>query len=151
GTYTESEITVSQSGHAGSPITFSSDSPLGAVVADHSWHAFNITGSYITIQGFEVYMTSPNKASAIIETHGNNISILNNYIHDVDNGVGAPCWGGGAIDVYEGNSVVVTGNRVANAGPAGCVYMHTIYVGGSNNYIANNVAYATSGWCIHLW
>lgn len=72
-------------------------------------------------------------------------------MHDVDNGVGAPCWGGGAIDVYNGNNVVVTGNRVANAGPAGCMYMHTIYVGGSNNYIANNVAYATSGWCIHLW
>lgn len=68
GTYTESEITVSQSGHAGSPIAFISDSTLGAVIADRSWHAFNITGSYVTIQGFEVYMTNPDRASAIIET-----------------------------------------------------------------------------------
>src|SRR5919198_2336026 len=59
GTYAESTINVSRSGRPGAPIKFVSDSRHEAVVAGSSWHAFNITGSHVTIQGFEVLMTTP--------------------------------------------------------------------------------------------
>lgn len=152
GTYTESTLTVSQSGTATAPITFISDTPLGAKIADTSWHAWNITGSYITLKDFEVYMINPGSASDIVEIHGNNESVVGNYLHDLDNSSGAPCYGGGAVDVYEGTGVQVVGNRIVHAGPAtACNQMHGIYSGNMYSYIANNIISDVSGYGIQIW
>jgi Right handed beta helix region/Protein of unknown function (DUF1565) len=153
GTYTESTLTVSQSGTATAPITFVSDVRGGAKIADSSWHAWNITGSYITIQGFEVYMTDPNYASSIfdIQNDANNVSVIDNYVHDVDNGNGAPCLGGSAINSYNGTGLRIIGNRIAHAGPGTCNHMHGAYVGDTNAYIANNIISDVSGFGITLW
>lgn len=152
GTYTEGVITVSQSGTATAPITFVSDVKWGAKIADTSWHAWNITGSYIIVKDFEMYMTNPTIASDIVDTHGNYVQVIGNYVHDVDKGSGAPCYGGAAINYYFGTGAQIVGNRIAHAGPGtSCAHMHGIYVGDTNAYIANNSISDISGYGIQIW
>jgi hypothetical protein len=153
GTYTESVITVSQSGTASAPITFVSDVKWVAKIADTAWHAWDISGSYIIVQDFEMYMTDPNSASAIvdIQNNANYVSILGNYVHDVDNGSGAPCYGGSAINSYLGTGLQIIGNRVAHAGLGTCTQMNGIYIGQTNSYVANNIISDVSGAGIQLW
>jgi hypothetical protein len=154
GTYSEGEIKVSASGTSSAPITFVSDTPLAAKVADSSWHAFYITGNYITIKGFEIYMTNPNNASDIIDMLGANYaSVLGNYVHDWDNGSNAPCYGGSAINSHPATGLRIIGNRIAHGGPTStaCNQMHGVYIAGDSNVVANNIAWDISGWCYQAW
>jgi hypothetical protein len=154
GTYTEGVITVPHSGTATAPITFVSDVKWGAKIADTSWHAWDITGSYIIVKDFEMYMVDPAIASDIIDIqiNANYVQVIGNYVHDVDNGSGAPCYGGAAINYYDGTGARIIGNRIAHAGPGtSCNLMHGIYVGNTNAYIANNIISDISGYGIQIW
>jgi carbohydrate binding protein with CBM4/9 domain/parallel beta helix pectate lyase-like protein len=152
GTYSASTLAIPQSGIAGEPISIISDVKWGAKIADSSWHAWYVTGSYITIEGFETYMTNPANASAIVELGkgANYVSIVGNYVHDADNTPGAPCLGGAGIDIYGGTGARVIGNRIANIG-IGCNQMHGIYSGQNDAYFANNIISNIAGDGIVVW
>jgi len=150
GTYNEGVIQISASGTSSSPITFISDTQWAAKVADSAWHAFYLTGSYIVINGFEVYMTNPDKASDIIDIYGTHEKVVNNYVHELDN-TGPSCWGGGAIAGPPSSYLTVTGNTIANVGFSTCDNVNGIYLGGDHLYIANNIVRNVVGNCIQLW
>jgi hypothetical protein len=139
GDYSESLITVSNSGAEGQPITFVSDQPLAAKVISGSTYVWTLAGSYITIKGFEVTPVNLNTQHGSIQSFGSHESILDNFVHGV-------CQRDGASAIYAvtNSYITVARNKVAGAGRT-CSTVHGITVGGSNNSIVNNTVWNQSG------
>lgn len=107
GTYSVSQNTLSRSGSSSSWITLKSEIKHGAKViagADYN-DGFEITGSYITIDGFDISTASTGKGHGIEVLNGHHIKIINNSIHDC---------GGSGIQTNGGDYFTIEGNTVRN-------------------------------------
>lgn len=148
GTYDE-RLTISNSGSSGSPIKIISDTLYGAKIfptGTHSGNLIEISGSYITLDGFEVATAPGGHDQSGVDSSGNNNIVSHNKIHDINTSgsdVGSCSGMGGTGNVFDGNLVYHCGHSTLDNG----IYSYE----GSNNKIINNVVGNTAGFGIHLW
>ena len=145
-------MTTSKSGTSAARIKFVSDVKWGAKIVVSgtgiTWHA---KGNYVDIEGFDISGTGRHGILA----YGANLTINNNYIHDLTISGGCNGGGGGAIDTYGpvGN-IVINGNVVRNIGYAmigSCNTVQGIYIANANNVVTNNVVSGVAAVGIHQW
>jgi hypothetical protein len=141
-------------GSAGARIYFVSSMKWGAriVGAGTARMAWNNRGDYVDIIGFRV-----DGSDAVwhygIYNGGSYARIRANWVHDVAKNVGCSGSGGAAIGIdgyYRGVRSDAIGNLVHDIGPAGCRYIHGIYMSTSGS-VKNNVVYRVAEAAIHLW
>lgn len=141
-------ITFVSTVHWGAKIVPPPDSPNAT--------AWDNRGSYIDIVGFEVDGSLHQggvKWSKGIYSGGSYTAIRNNHVHHVATSIECSSTGGSGIGVdsyYHGLHSDVIGNRVHDIGPAGCRYVHGIYVSTSGK-VKNNAVYRIAEAGIHLW
>ncbi|OON63353.1 hypothetical protein B0920_08160 [Massilia sp. KIM] len=118
--------------------------------------AWDNRGNYVDIIGFEIdgsqYQSGMKWLSGIYNGGSHN-RIVDNRIHHVGTDVPCEAKGGAGIGIdsyYKGNDAEVVGNHVHDIGPAGCRYMHGIYVSTTAS-VRNNVIYRIAGAGIHMW
>ena len=152
-----------RSGASGTPdarIVFQSSVKWGARIVppkdSPNKTAWDNRGDFVDIVGFEI--DGSNYQGGTRWTHGiyNGGSydvIRNNHVHHIAQGIGCNHNGGAAIGVdsyYHGANADVIANLVHDIGPAGCRFVHGIYVSTSAR-IMNNVVYRVAEGGIHLW
>jgi hypothetical protein len=145
-------ITTSKNGTASARIRFVSDVKWAAKIVVSgkgiTWHS---KGSYVDIDGFDI---SGSGRHGILAA-GANLTITNNFIHDLTISGGCNGSGGGAIDTYGpvGN-VLINGNVVRNIGYAligKCNTVQGIYIANPNNIVTNNIVSGVAAVGIHQW
>ncbi len=145
-------ITTSKSGTATARIKFVSDVKWGAkIIVSGTGITWNSKGSYVDIDGFDISGTGRHG----ILSAGANLTITNNYIHDLTISGGCNGGGGAAIDTYGpvGN-VLINANVVRNIGAAmigSCNTVQGIYVANANNVVTNNLVSGVAAAAIHQW
>jgi hypothetical protein len=156
GTYT-CGVQTSNSGAAGSPITYKSIDKWGAkmictAASDHVWKN---TGAYIVIDGFEV--THSGVAGAIarlgIYTTGTNTIVKNCHIHNCATNIACTGSGGSGIEADEtagGRDYEFTENYVHSIGAVGCSFIQGVYLSTSGK-IKNNLVHNVGFGGIHGW
>jgi parallel beta-helix repeat protein len=153
-------FTTAVSGTAEARIVFESTERWGAKIVppldSHSKAAWQNRGDHVDIVGFEVDGTqyqSGVKWVAGIENGGSHDTIRANHVHHIATDV--PCdnsdgFGIGVDSYYRGARSDVIGNSVHDVGPAGCRFIHGIYLG-TPSTAKNNIVYRATGAGIHLW
>jgi hypothetical protein len=145
-------IVTSKSGTASARIKFVSDVKWGAKIivsgTGITWHS---RGSYVDIEGFDISGTGRHGILAA----GANLTINNNFIHDMTISGGCTGGGGAAIDTYGpvGN-VVINANVVRNIGYAmigSCNTVQGIYIANANNIVTNNLVSGVAAVGIQQW
>jgi hypothetical protein len=145
-------IRTSKSGTATARIKFVSDVKWGAKIVVSgtgiTWHS---KGSYVDIDGFDISGTGRHGILAA----GRNLTITNNFIHDLTISGGCTGGGGAAIDTYGpvGN-VVIDRNVVRNIGYkmiGKCNTVQGIYVANANNVVTNNIVSGVAAVAITQW
>lgn len=171
GVYTGS-FNTSASGTSTAPIKYQADTadfsgPVNCaqVSANHgslsscvqlvgtSGSAWDNSGDYVTIQGFDI--TGPNigVGTSAIATNGQGTRFIGNSVHDVETG---SCGSSGNAAIgADGVDGVVDGNYVYNVGQAGCGTTQGIYPNsgssGGTTIIENNIVFQVSGFGIQSW
>ncbi|MES2317156.1 MAG: DUF1565 domain-containing protein [Pseudomonadota bacterium] len=151
---------TSISGTAAARIVFLSTVKWGANIVPPKYSASKVAwdnrGSHVDIVGFEIdgsaYQGGVRWAHGIYNG-GSYDAIRNNHVHHIAQGIGCTGAGGAAIGVdsyYRGAQADVIANLVHDIGPAGCRFIHGIYVSTSGR-IKNNVVYRVAEGGIHLW
>ena len=152
------------SGSAGARIYYVSASrwdarivpPASSVVNAAASAAWDNRGSYVDIVGFEIDGRGVQAGVAWrhgIYNGGSFAAIRHNHVHHLAQNIACTSAGGAAIGVdayYRGVEAEVSGNLVHDIGPAGCRYVHGIYVSTSGS-VRNNVLYRIAAGAIHLW
>ena len=118
--------------------------------------AWNNRGSHVDIVGFDVDASVDQ--GGVKWTHGiyhggSDGVIRANRVHHLARTVACTSAGGSAIGIdgyYRGVDSRAIGNLVHDVGPAGCRYVHGIYVSTTGD-VSNNIVYRVSGAAIHLW
>jgi parallel beta-helix repeat protein len=148
------------SGTATARIYFVSSSRSGARLVpppdSTSAVGWDNRGDYVDIVGFEVDGTAyqgGTKWMTGIYNGGSYAAIRANHVHHI--ATSAPCTsiGGSGITAdsyYRGVKSDVIGNSVHDIGPAGCRYVHGIYVS-TTGTVTNNIVYRIAAAGIHLW
>lgn len=121
-----------------------------------SSYAWNNQGDYVSIIGFEV--DGSHSLDGVIwrqgiYTAGAHGVIASNTVHHLAQTVSCTGDGGSAIgmDVGDhGEQTDIIGNVVHDIGPAGCTYVHGIYVSTSGS-VKNNLVFRVASAAIHLW
>jgi hypothetical protein len=113
-----------------------------------AWHS---KGDYVDIDGFDI---SGSGRHGILAS-GANLTITNNFIHDLAISGGCTGAGGGAIDT-DGpvGNVLIKGNVVRNIGYAmlgSCNTVQGIYVASPNNTVTNNIVSRVAAVGITQW
>ncbi len=145
-------ITTSKSGTASARIKFVSTVKWGAkIIVSGTGITWNSKGSYVDIDGFDISGTGRHG----ILSAGANLSITNNFIHDLTISGGCNGGGGAAIDTYGpvGN-VRINGNVVRNIGYAmigTCSTVQGIYIANANNVVTNNIVSGVAAAAIQQW
>ncbi|MFL5812262.1 MAG: choice-of-anchor D domain-containing protein [Bdellovibrionia bacterium] len=144
-------ILTSKSGTASAHIRFVSDPKNRAkIVMSGTGIAWNSTGSYVDIDGFEV--TGSGRLGILAQ--GAHLSITNNYIHDLTASGGCNGSGGGGIDTPNTvGDVLIANNIVRNIGYSfinTCNTIQGIYIASPDNVVINNIASGTVVG-IHQW
>ncbi|MFL5813928.1 MAG: choice-of-anchor D domain-containing protein [Bdellovibrionia bacterium] len=143
-----------QSRNSGTPsahIRFVSDPKNRAkIVMSGTGIAWNSTGSYVDIDGFEI--TGSGRLGILAQ--GAHLTITNNYVHDLTASGGCNGSGGGGIDTPNTvGDVLIAGNIVRNIGYSfigTCNTIQGIYIASPNNVVINNIASGTVVG-IHQW
>jgi len=145
-------IKTSKSGTAAARIKFVSDVKWGAkIVVSGTGITWESKGSYVDIDGFDISGTGRHGILA----GGRNLTITNNFIHDLTVTGGCNGSGGGAIDTYGpvGN-VLIDRNVVRNIGYAmigKCNTVQGIYVANASNVVTNNIVSGVAAVGITQW
>jgi hypothetical protein len=151
GNYSESVATdEADDGTQNAPITFVSDTPLGAVITanqDPNW-TFLVRSDWVVVQGFTIqgglkhglWITSSN-----VRIRGNKVSNAT-----------ASCVAGAGIlqEGYTATGVIADGNEVFDAtkgAGSACGLNHGIYFTGNTHTAINNVVHNITGWGVHLY
>lgn len=142
GTYNETIITTT-SGTAEHKIYFISDEKWGAKIksfgnsesTDSTWEN---NGSFVEIKGFDI---SGGKRIGILN-RGSNVTVSENYVHDIASGFCSNIGGAGIDTTYSasqtGNNLYI-GNLIENVGAKPCSYVHGIYLQEANESAVNNI------------
>ena len=157
GVYKE-KLRLNQSGTPEAYISILSENKWGAKIlaldSAASGTAFDIRGSYVLIDGFEVD-GSASQWTVGINVAGTGDIVSNCLVHHIYN-TGVANGSGGAgilLDSWYGfNNMQALSNVVHHVGPAtgGSSWYHGIYQTATGN-IFNNIVYANTGGGIHLW
>ena len=145
-------IKTSKSGTAAARIKFVSDVKWGAkIVVSGTGITWESKGSYVDIDGFDISGTGRHGILA----GGRDLTVTNNFIHDLTVTGGCNGSGGGAIDTYGpvGN-VLIDRNVVRNIGYAmigKCNTVQGIYVANANNVVTNNIVSGVAAVGITQW
>lgn len=145
-------IKTSKSGTAAKRIKFVSDVKWGAkIVVSGTGITWDARGNYVDFDGFEITGTGRHG----ILTSGSNLTIKNNFIHDLTISGGCNGSGGAAIDTYgTGSNVVIDRNVVRNIGYSligKCNTVQGIYIANANNIVTNNVVSGVAAVAIQQW
>jgi len=161
GTY--SNPTTNKEGAISSRITYVCDTRWSCKIVTNAWQ---VQGSYTTIQDFEFDGTGTNQCCAI-DTHATTgIWIIGNKIHDTASGcnslstgviifdaeaVGDPATPNAGNDIADGN-LIYHNNCGAGGSTPNNGGQHAIYSVLSGDIIRNNIILDQGGgWCIHSW
>ena len=145
-------ITTVKSGTSSARIRFVSDVKWGAkIIVSGTGITWNSKGSFVDIEGFDISGTGRHG----ILSAGANLTITNNFIHDLTISGGCTGGGGAAIDTYGpvGN-VLINGNVVRNIGYAmigSCNTVQGIYIANANNVVTNNIVSGVAAIAIQQW
>jgi hypothetical protein len=145
-------ILTTKSGTAAAHIKFVSDVKGAAkIVVSGIGSAWSSKGSYVDIDGFDISGSGRHGILA----GGNNLTITNNFIHDLTVSGGCNGNGGAGIDTYGtvGN-IVINANVVRNVGYkmiGTCNTVHGIYVANAKNTVTNNVVSGNAAVGINQW
>jgi hypothetical protein len=149
---TSAGILTTKSGTAAARIKFVSDVKGAAkIVVSGIGSAWSSKGSYVDIDGFDISGSGRHGILA----GGNNLTITNNFIHDLTVSGGCNGNGGAGIDTYGtvGN-IVINANVVRNVGYkmiGTCNTVHGIYVANAKNTVTNNVVSGNAAVGINQW
>jgi hypothetical protein len=147
-------IKTNKSGTSSARIKFVSEVKWGAkIVMSGTGIAWDSKGSYVDIDGFDI--TGSGRLGILAE--GGNLTINNNFVHDLMISGGCNGSGGAAIDTAGplGNAVI-NGNVVRNIGerfvaPGNCNTVQGIYISNQNNIVTNNIVSGVAAVGIHQW
>jgi hypothetical protein len=143
-------IKTTRSGTPSARIKFVSDVKGAAkIVVSGIGTAWHSKGSYVDIDGFDI---SGSGRHGILAA-GSNLTISNNFIHDLTVSGGCNGSGGAGIDTY-GPVVVINANVVRNIGYrmiGSCNTVHGIYVANPNNIVTNNIVSGAAAVGINQW
>jgi hypothetical protein len=145
-------IKTTRSGTAAAHIKFVSDVKWGAkIVVSGTGIGWDSRGSYVDISGFDITGT----ARLGILAYGANLTITNNYVHDLTISGGCNGSGGAAIDtVGPVGNVLIDRNLVKNIGLkmlGTCNTVQGIYIANANNIVTNNIVSGVAAVGIHQW
>lgn len=145
-------ITTERSGTATERIRFVSDVKWGAkIVVSGTGTAWRSKGNYVDIEGFDISGTGRHGILA----DGANLTITNNFVHDLTVSGGCTGAGGAAIDTNGGpGNVLIKGNVVRNIGLAmlgNCRTVQGIYIANPHNVVVNNVVSGVAAVGIQQW
>lgn len=145
-------IKTTKSGTASARIRFVSDVKGAAkLVVSGTGITWDSRGSYVDIDGFDI---SGSGRHGILAA-GANLTMSNNFIHDLTISGGCNGSGGAAIDTYGpvGN-VVINANVVRNIGYkmiGSCNTVQGIYIANPNNIVTNNIVSGVAAVGIQQW
>jgi hypothetical protein len=147
-------IRTVKSGNATARIRFVSDLKWGAkIVLSGTGIAWNSTGAYVDIDGFDI--SGSGRIGILAE--GGHETITNNLVHDLTVSGGCNGSGGAGIDAWGPvGGAVIDSNVVRNIGLqwlAGrtCNTVQGIYVTNRNNRVSNNVVSGIASVGINSW
>jgi len=145
-------ITTSRSGTKSARIRFISDVRWGAkIVVSGSGIAWHSLGNFVDIEGFDISGTGRHGILA----DGTNLTISNNFIHDLTISGGCTGSGGAAIDTNGGSgNVLIKGNVIRNIGYAMrgiCNTVQGIYIANPNNIVVENIVSGIAAAGIQQW
>ena len=145
-------IKTSRSGTATARIKFVSDVKWGAkIIVSGTGITWDSRGSYIDIDGFDI---SGSGRHGILAA-GANLTMTNNFIHDLTISGGCNGSGGAAIDTYGPvGGVVIDRNVVRNIGASmigKCNTVQGIYIANANNVVTNNLVSGVAMAGIQQW
>jgi hypothetical protein len=145
-------ISTTRSGTASSRIKFVSDVKGAAkIVVSGTGITWDSKGSYVDIDGFDI--SGSGRHGILAE--GSNLTITNNYIHDLAISGGCNGSGGGAIDTAGGaGGVLINANVIHNIGYAmigKCATVQGIYIANPNNTVTNNIVSGVAAIGIQQW
>jgi hypothetical protein len=145
-------IKTIKSGTATARIKFVSTVKWGAkIIVSGTGITWDSRGSYVDIDGFDISGTGRHGILAA----GANLTINNNFIHDLTISGGCNGSGGAAIDTYGpvGN-VVIDRNVVRNIGASmigKCNTVQGIYIANAKNVVTNNLVSGVAMAGIQQW
>jgi hypothetical protein len=145
-------IKTTKNGTAADRIKFVSDVKWGAkIVMSGTGIAWNSMGNYVDIEGFDVSGTGRLGLAA----GGANLTLKNNFVHDLTISGGCNGGGGAAILTYGpvGN-VVIDRNVIRNIGYkmiGTCPQVQGIYISNANNIVTNNIVSGVAAVAIQQW
>jgi hypothetical protein len=145
-------IKTSKSGTAAAHIKFISDVKWGAkIIVSGTGITWDSRGNYVDIDGFDISGSGRHGILA----GGANLTITNNFIHDLLVSGGCNGSGGGAIDTWGpvGN-ILIDRNVVRNIGVkmiGSCATVQGIYVANPNNIVTNNLVSGVAAVGITQW
>jgi hypothetical protein len=145
-------IKTSKSGTATAHIKFISDVKWGAkIIVSGTGITWDSRGNYVDIDGFDISGSGRHGILA----GGANLTITNNFIHDLLVSGGCNGSGGGAIDTWGpvGN-ILIDRNVVRNIGVkmiGSCATVQGIYVANPNNIVTNNLVSGVAAVGITQW
>ena len=145
-------IKTSKSGTATARIKFVSDVKWGAkIIVSGTGITWDSRGSYVDIEGFDI---SGSGRHGILAA-GANLTMTNNFIHDLTISGGCNGSGGAAIDTYGPvGGVVIDRNVVRNIGASmigKCNTVQGIYIANANNVVTNNLVSGVAMAGIQQW
>ena len=145
-------IKTSKSGTATARIKFVSDVKWGAkIIVSGTGITWDSRGSYVDIDGFDI---SGSGRHGILAA-GANLTMTNNFIHDLTISGGCNGSGGAAIDTYGPvGGVVIDRNVVRNIGASmigRCNTVQGIYIANANNVVTNNLVSGVAMAGIQQW
>lgn len=133
-------------------IKFISDVRWGAkIIVSGAGTAWRSKGSYVDIEGFDISGSGRHGILA----DGANLTITNNFVHDLTISGGCTGGGGAAIDTNGGpGNVLIKSNVVRNIGYAmlgNCRTVQGIYIANPNNVVVNNIVSGVAAVGIQQW
>jgi hypothetical protein len=145
-------INTLRSGTPSARLKFISDVKWGAkIIVSGTGSAWRSMGSYVDIEGFDIRGTGRHGILA----DGANLTIANNFIHDLTVSGGCTGSGGAAIDTNGGaGNVLIKGNVVRNIGSSmigKCNTVQGIYIANPKNTVVNNIVSGVAMAGIQQW
>jgi parallel beta-helix repeat protein len=150
GPYTSAVVTYAN-GTPSAHIRYVSDVKWGAKIRGSAADVWAVGGAYEDIEGFDI-ASSGTQTNQVFQSSAYNVRFIGNRVHDMKN---TSCLSGAGIHFGTGSSYnTAMDNFIFNIGmspTAGCNQAHGIYIGTSNNLIANNIVFHNGDLGIQIW
>lgn len=145
-------IVTASNGTESARIRFISDVKWAAkIIVTGTGIAWRAKGNYVDIEGFDISGSGRHGILA----DGANLTITNNFVHDLTISGGCNGSGGSAIDTNGGpGNVLIKGNVIRNIGYAmigKCRTVQGIYIANPNNVVVNNIVSGVAAVGIQQW